>query len=268
MTADSHEAAPALVRHAVVDGVATITLARPQAGNAMSLAFMEALYEAVSAVTTDPETRAILIEAEGRHFCVGGDVRDFSDDADPGAYMSVLADRLHDSIKRLASHRAPVVVAVQGAAAGAGLSLVAGADIAVAGRTATFVMAYGALGLTADAGATWFLPRVIGLRLTQEMAFTGRRLNADEAERFGLVTRVVKDHRIAQEARDIAAGIARGPTAAFGSVKQLLATQSGVDLATQLDRERNIIADARTTADAREGVAAFLERRPPSFFGR
>lgn len=257
-----------LVRHAITDGVATLTLARPQARNAMNGAFMEAFHAATLAVVEDPRTRAILIEAEGQHFSVGGDVRDFAQEEGAGAFMTALADRLHDTIKLLAAHPAPVVVAVQGVAAGAGLSLVAGADIVVAGRSASFLMAYGALGLTADGGATWFLPRVIGPRRTQELAFTGRRLTAEEAEAWGLVTRLVDDDQLAVEARGVAARIAQGPTAAYGAVKSLLAAQGVAGLESHLDAERDAIAAARETADGREGVAAFVEKRAPIFQGR
>lgn len=256
-----------LVKHSFAEGVATLTFARPRAGNAMSMAFMEALHDAVSIAVNDPGTRAILIEAEGPHFCVGGDVKDFGSEDNAGPYMAALAGRLHDAIKLLTAHPAPVVAAVHGVAAGAGLSLVAGADIAIAGRSATFVMAYGALGLTADGGATWFLPRTIGLRRTQEMAFTGRRLNAEEAERHGLVTRIVKDHRVVQEARDVALSVARGPTSAFGAVKALLASQGGSTLSDHLDAECADIVKARVRSDAREGVAAFLGKRAPEFTG-
>lgn len=259
---------PLPVRHAIVDGIATLTLARPQARNAMTMAFMDAFHAAASAVADDPLTRVILIEAEGPHFCVGGDVRDFAAEDDPGAYMAALAGRLHDTVGLLARLPVPVVVAVQGVAAGAGLSLVAGADIAIAGRSSTFLAAYGALGLTADGGATWFLPRVLGLRLTQEMMYTGRRLTAEEAVRHGLVTRIVKDHRVSSEARRVASQIAQGPTTAYGMVKRLLAEHGATSLEQQLEAERAAIAAARTTTDGREGVAAFIGRRRPSFIGR
>lgn len=259
---------PPPVRHEITGGVAVITLARPQSRNAMDAAFMEAFLEAVLAVARAPATRAILIEAEGAHFCVGGDVRDFESEEDPGAYMAGLAGRLHDTVALLAAQPAPVVVAVQGVAAGAGLSLVAGADVAIAGRSSSFLAAYGALGLTADGGATWFLPRVIGLRLTQEMIYCGRRLTAEEAVRHGLVTRMVKDHRVSSEARTVAARIAQGPTGAYGAVKHLLARQGAASLEQQLDEERDAIAAARMSLDGSEGVAAFVERRPARFLGR
>ena len=257
-----------LVRHSLRGGVATLTLARPEAGNAMSLALMDALRDAAAAVAQDRRTRAVLIEGEGRNFCVGGDIRSFGADSDAGEFMFRLAGRLHEAVRLLAEQPAPVVVAVQGAAAGAGMSLVAGADVAIAARSATFTLAYAGIGLTADGGASWLLPRTIGLRRTQELAFTGRRLDADEAERYGLVTRVVDDAALAGDARVTAERIAEGPTVAFGRVKALLAAQGAATLAAQLDAELDAITAARETDDAREGVAAFLARRPPRFTGR
>ncbi len=257
-----------LVRHSFDGGVATITLARPEAGNAMSMELMDALFEAASSVAGDTRTRAILLESEGRNFCVGGDIRSFSADENAGEFMTRLAGRLHQSVRLLAEHLAPVVVAAQGAAAGAGLSLVAGADVVLAGRSASFSMAYAGIGLTADGGASWLLPRVIGLRRTQELAFTGRRLTADEAERYGLVTRVIEDADLASEARAAAMRIATGPTMAFGRLKALLATQALTTLPQQLDAELEAVAAARTSVDAQEGVTAFLARRLPHFVGR
>ncbi len=257
-----------LVRFNLEGSVALITLARPDAGNAMSMALMDALYDAVASATGEPRTRAVLLQGEGRNFCVGGDIRSFGADEDAGEFMTRLAGRLHQAVALLAAHPAPVVVAAQGASAGAGLSLVAGADVALAARSATFTMAYAGIGLTADGGASWLLPRVIGLRRTQELAFTGRRLDAEEAERYGLVTRVVEDAELASEGRAVAERIATGPTVAFGRVKALLAAQGLKTLPQQLDAELDAIAAARVSEDAREGVAAFLARRSPRFTGR
>ncbi len=257
-----------LVRLSLSDGLATITLARPEAGNAMNVALVDSLYECVSGALGDAGTRAILLEAEGKNFCVGGDIRAFSGDADPAGFIRQLADRVHESVLALATARVPVVIAVQGAAAGAGLGLAACGDVVLAGRSAGFALAYGAIGLTADGGATWLLPRLIGLRATQEMAYAARRLNADEAATLGLVTRVVDDAALAEEARSLAAKIAAGPTAAFGTVKRLLADSGGAALSAQLDAEAASMAEAMGTADAREGTAAFLGRRPAVFTGR
>ncbi len=256
-----------LVRHSLDGGVAEIRLNRPETGNAMNMALMEALDDVVRAVTSDARTRVILIRGAGRNFCVGGDIKSFAQQDGAGEMISRLAERLHSAVKHLANHSAPVIVAAQGASAGAGLSLVAGADLAIAARSATFTMAYAGIGLTADGGATWFLPRIIGLRRTQELAFTGRHLSALEAEQCGLVTRVVGDEDLDSQARTLAARIASGPTAAFGGIKRLLAHQGGRTLPAQLEAELGELVSARGSRDGQEGVDAFLARRPPQFTG-
>lgn len=257
-----------LVTGTLSGGVATITLNRPEAHNAMSWDLIDAFSTSAERLAAHPDTRAFLIRAEGKNFCVGGDIRAFAEQADPARFLKDLAERLHEGLTFLFNHPAPVIVAAHGAAAGAGLSLVAGGDIVLAGRSANFSMAYPGIGLTADGGATWLLPRVIGLRRTQELAYLGRRLNADEAAAFGLVTRVVDDEALAAEAAAIAAKIAAGPTGAFGGIKRLLARSSGAAFADQLDAEADAIARAMATADAAEGLAAFLGRRAPVFTGQ
>jgi len=256
-----------LVTGALSGGVATITLNRPEAHNAMSWGLIDAFGTVAERLAGDPGTRAFLLRGEGKNFCVGGDIRAFAEEADAAEFIKRLAGRLHEGLKALFDHPAPVVVAAQGAAAGAGLSMVAGGDIVLAGRSATFSMAYTGIGLTADGGATWLLPRVIGLRRTQELAYLGRRLNAGEAADYGLVTRVVDDEALAAEAEATAAKIAAGPTAAFGALKRLLADSSGATYADHLDDEADAIGRTMASTDAKAGVAAFLGRRAPIFTG-
>ncbi len=205
---------------------------------------------------------------EGRNFCVGGDIRSFAREAGAAAIMRELAATLHRAVARLADQPAPVVVAAQGACAGAGLSLVAGADIAIAAQGASFSMAYASLGLTADGGASWFLPRLIGLRRTQALALSARRLCATEAEQWGLVTRVVDDEALMGEARAEAARLAEGPTGAYGAIRRLLGRQWGATLDEQLDAELEAIVEARGRPDGQAGVGAFLMRERPRFTGR
>jgi 2-(1,2-epoxy-1,2-dihydrophenyl)acetyl-CoA isomerase len=249
-------------------GLATIRLARPEAGNAMDWALVDAFSAACAAIAVDPSVRAVLIEAEGRNFCVGGDLRVFASETDQAGFLGRLARRLHEGVETLAALPAPVIVAVQGAAAGAGLSLVAGGDLVIAGRSTHYSMAYTAIGLVADGGATWLLPRVIGLRLAQEMAYTNRRLSADEALACGLVTRLVDDEVAADEARTLAAKIASGPTFAYGQVKRLFGATFAADLPTQLEAEATAIGKAMATEDAKGALAAFFGRRAPAFSGR
>lgn len=256
-----------LVLGKIEDGVAIVTLNRPEASNAMSPELCDALFAVIELLAKDSATRAWLIRSEGKNFCGGGDVAVFDDASDPSGKIGALARRLHDSLRILHAHRAPVVMAVQGAAAGAGLSMVSGADIAIAGRSSTYVWAYAALGLTCDGGASWNLPRVIGLRRAQELAYTGRRLNAEEAADIGLVTRIVDDGLLQQEALQVAKTIAQGPTNSFGAVKRLFAASFANDYPTQLEVEAVAISEGLGRPDGANAVKAFIERRTPVFTG-
>jgi 2-(1,2-epoxy-1,2-dihydrophenyl)acetyl-CoA isomerase len=259
-------ASPAAV--SIADGLGVITLTRPESLNAMGEDLIVTFSACVEQVTSDPSVRAILLEAEGKHFCAGGDLKAISAHQQASSFIGELARGLHASIEKLMNHNAPVVVAVNGAAAGAGLSLAVTGDVVICGTSSQFSIAYPALGLTADGGASWSLPRLIGRRLTQEMAFLGRRLNAEEALANGLVTRIVADDAVRSEARAIAEQLAKGPTAAFGAFKRLLLASSSASLHDQLEAEASSISVAMGSVDGREGVAAFLERRPAVFTGQ
>ena len=175
---------------------------------------------------------------------------------------------LHAATSRFARMRAPLVVAVQGAAAGAGLSLAVSGDLVLAAESSTFTSAYTAAGVSPDGSSTYFLPRLIGLRRTQELMFTNRRLSAAEALEWGLVTQVVADSKLADEARALAGRLAGGATAAFGHVKQLLHESFQGSLETQLERESRGIAEMGAGLDGPEGIRAFTEKRKPDFRGR
>lgn len=259
---------PEFVTASVTDGVASITLCRPDAGNAMSMKVIEEFVGAVEYCVTQPGVRAFLISAQGNHFSVGGDIRAFASEADPADFIGRLARRLHTGMALLAENPAPVVVAAQGAAAGAGLSLVASGDIVLAAEDARFSMAYAGIGLTADGGATWLLPRLIGLRATQEMAYLGRTLSAQEALALGLVTQLAPRESLIDQAMEIARAIAAGPTFAFGGIKQLLREGSGTTFFDHLEREADAISMAMATDDAQGAIAAFLKRTRPVFSGR
>ena len=175
---------------------------------------------------------------------------------------------LHVAVRGLAALRAPVVAAVQGSAAGAGLALVAGADLVVAAESAKLVMAYTAIGLTPDGGSTWFLERLVGRQRALELVLTNRVLTAAEACAWGIVTRVVPDRDLTAEAETLVATLAAGPTHAFGAAKRLLAAAPRASLAEQLDDEGWEIVRASGSSDAVEGVAAFAEKRRPTFGGQ
>jgi 2-(1,2-epoxy-1,2-dihydrophenyl)acetyl-CoA isomerase len=213
--------------------------------------------------------RAILITAIGKSFCVGGDVSSMVAAKEAGLppLLSSMVTPLHKALLTLRRQDAPVIACVRGAAAGAGLSIVAQADIVIASANAKFCMAYTGIGLSPDGGATWSLPRVIGLRRTVELALTNRRLIAEEALSWGLVTRIVADDALEADALATARLLADGPTVAYGAVRRLLASSFESEFATQLDRETREILRCGGTTDAREGVAAFAARRPPLYEG-
>ncbi len=247
------------------DGVARLTLNRPDAANAIDRGLAAALADAVSQLATST-VRVVLLTGAGKRFCAGGDVRSFaSAGEDLGEALAAVLDPLHLAVEGLAELDAPVVAAVQGSAAGAGLSLVAGADLVVAAESTRFVLAYTGIGLVPDGGSTWHLPRLIGARRTAELAFTNRALDAHEAMAWGLVTRVVADPDLQSAADQLVADLAAGPGGAFGATKRLLRESWSATLADQLGREATAMVIAGESADGQEGVAAFVEKRPPVF---
>jgi 2-(1,2-epoxy-1,2-dihydrophenyl)acetyl-CoA isomerase len=248
------------------DGVAHLTLNRPDAANAIDLALARALGTAVSEIADSPEVRAVLLTGAGARFCGGGDVQAFGESGDAlGAALGAILGALHPAIEGLGALQVPVVAAVQGSAAGAGLALVAGADLVIAAASAKLVMAYTAIGLVPDGGSTWYLPRVVGLHRALELSLTNRALSADEACAWGLVTRVVPDEDLVTESQQLVARLAAGPTHAFGATKQLLRASLGNDLPTQLDAEGVAMVRAGDSPAGREGVAAFVAKRTPTF---
>lgn len=253
-----------------IDGpVATLTLNRPTAANALTLPMCRELMQAAIRCDEDPAVRAIVLTGAGRLFCAGGDLQSFAELGDGiGAGLKEMTAYLHAAISRLARGEAPVVVAVNGAAAGAGMSLAAAGDLVIACESAKFTMAYTAAGLSPDGSSTWFLPRLIGLRRTQELMLTNRRLSADEALAWGLVNRVVPDGEAGKQAGELARQLAEGPTGAFGVVKKLLVAAFDEGLETQMEHEAAGIASCAGTADGQEGIRAFLEKRPAAFRGR
>jgi 2-(1,2-epoxy-1,2-dihydrophenyl)acetyl-CoA isomerase len=250
----------------VADGVARLTLASPATGNAIGRDLAAALRRTTESLVDRTDVRAVLLGAEGRAFCVGGDLGYFAahrEDAQPA--VQALVDDLHGALLALAALDAPVVARVQGAAAGAGMSLVCVADIAIAGAGASFTVAYTAVGLSPDGGSTWLLPRLVGLRRACELMLTNRRLSAPEALAAGILSEVVPDEHLADRADEVAGRLAAGPTPAFGAVKRLLRASATAGFEDQLRAEGESIAALAAAPSGREGVAAFLEKRPAEF---
>jgi 2-(1,2-epoxy-1,2-dihydrophenyl)acetyl-CoA isomerase len=252
----------------VRDGVGFVTLAREKAANALDLALAKELADVAIRCDEDPAVRAVLLAGRGRFFCVGGDLRSFAavGDAVP-ELLKQITTHLHAALSRFARMDAPVVAAVQGAAAGAGMSMACAADLVLCGESASFTMAYTRAGLTPDGSSTHFLPRLVGVRRALELALTNRVLTAAEALEWGIASRVVPDDRLAEEAEKLARTLAAGPTGAFGATKRLVLAGGGDRLEAQMELESRAIADAARSPDGREGIAAFLAKRAPEFRG-
>ncbi len=252
----------------IADGWARVVLNRPDAANGIDLVLGRELMQVAIRCDEDPAVRAVLLTGAGRMFCAGGDLKAFSGYGDqlPSA-LKELTTYLHAATSRFARMEAPLIVAVNGAAAGAGMSLAVSGDLVFAAESAKFSMAYTAAGLAPDGSSTYFLPRLIGLRRTQELMLTNRRLSAAEALEWGLVNEVVADAELLPKSEAMAKRLAEGPTRAFGAVKRLLASSATASLETQMELEARAIAAMAGSADGREGIQAFLERRPPAFRG-
>jgi 2-(1,2-epoxy-1,2-dihydrophenyl)acetyl-CoA isomerase len=252
------------------DHVACITLNRPEAANAMNLELSRELEEVALECEESSQVRAVLLTGAGKMFCGGGDLKAFAaqEPAHLPAYLKRVTFYLHKAIHRFARMRAPVVVAVNGNAGGGGMSLACAGDIVLAGESARFTMAYTRVGLTPDGSSTYYLPRIIGIRRTFELALTNRTLTAKEAEAIGLVTRVVPDEQLVAQAEALGNELAHGPTRAYGGVKRLLYGSLNSTLDEQMELESEWIADAARTRDAQEGIASFIAKRPPKFNGQ
>ncbi|MGP8120190.1 MAG: enoyl-CoA hydratase-related protein [Xanthobacteraceae bacterium] len=251
------------------DGVATLRLNRPNQSNAIDPDMAADLAEAATQISENASVRAVLIAGNGPNFTVGGDLGVFAGTAReqlPNKLRRMI-DSYHLAIERLTSIDAPVVAAVRGGAGGGGLGLLYAADIAVAADDARFALGYGALGLTADGGNTWFLPRMVGMRQAQQLFLLNRRLTAQEALELGLVSRLVPSDTVEAEAAALAATLAAGPTRAYGAVRRMLRQSFETGLSDQLDAEKESIVAASRSDDAQEGIAAFVAKRRPQFRG-
>ncbi|HEX3247263.1 MAG TPA: enoyl-CoA hydratase-related protein [Chloroflexota bacterium] len=249
------------------DTVATIKLNRPDAANSLSLQVAQDLLEAVRECSAGP-ARAVLITGVGKVFCTGGDLKEFSAQGERIAdHLQRTADAMHAAILSLVQLNAPIIAAVNGVAAGAGMSLACACDLALAAQSARFTMAYTRVGLSPDGSGTWFIPRLIGHRRALELAITNRTLTAAEALDWGLVTRVLADDALATEANSIAHQLADGPTLAYAAARQLMHQGWTNPLSKQLDLETQSIARLGASDDAQEGMHAFIEKRPAKFTG-
>jgi 2-(1,2-epoxy-1,2-dihydrophenyl)acetyl-CoA isomerase len=249
------------------DGVARLTLDRAEAANAIDAEMSRDIRAAVIAIEREPAVGAVLLTGNGKMFCGGGDLKSMSESDDLPSLVENITIDFHAAVSRLARLSAPIVAGVHGAAGGAGMSLVAASDLVVAGESTVFRMGYTAAGLAPDGSSSFFLSRVVGLRRAMELALTNRPLDAATAEAWGLVNRVVPDDEVLVEAEKLARKLASGARTALAEAKRLFLMGATSALEEAMERESLAIAHTAGTADAAEGVRAFIEKRKPEFGG-
>jgi 2-(1,2-epoxy-1,2-dihydrophenyl)acetyl-CoA isomerase len=258
------------ILYEAADGVAMLTLNRPDKLNAFNEAMHGELAHAFDRIEVDPAIRAVLLTGAGRGFCAGQDLGDrVMGEGDAPPDLGDTLDRLYNPlIRRICRLERPVVCAVNGVAAGAGANLAFNCDIVLAARSAKFMEPFCKLGLVPDAGGTYILPRLVGAARARGLAFLGDSLSAEQAEAWGLIWRVVDDERLIDEATALARHLATQPTKGLGLIKRALLASATNSLDAQLDLERDLQREAGRTEDCREGVSAFMEKRQPTFRGR
>jgi 2-(1,2-epoxy-1,2-dihydrophenyl)acetyl-CoA isomerase len=255
----------------VTDGVGWITFNRLEAYNALNREVATQFLDAVIRCDEDEGVRAVVITGKGSSFCSGGDIKQMmtavESDGHAGIFLKTLTVSLHEAIATMAHMSKPVIMAVNGAAAGAGFSLAIAGDLVLAADNARFTVAYTAIGLAPDGSSTFTLPRLIGPKRAFELICTNRVLSASEAKELGMVNQVFPAAQFIDQVHEFAVGIAKGPTAALGCAKKLLTLSAQSSLETQIEHERRAIAACSRTADFREGADAFFAKRPPRFQG-
>lgn len=257
----------------VKDGIGTITLNRPEVLNALSAQMTEGLIEITRAFEKDPAVRCVVIRGAGEHFMAGGDIKGFhkslTEDRERHlANFEMRVVKAHQAIYQIRRMNKPVLASVQGAAAGFGLSLILNCDLAIASEDSFFTLAYRHIGLSADGGATYFLPRVVGERKALEIALLGERFTASEAKANNILNWVVPKDQLAAETEKMARKLADGPTFALGVAKKLIRNSFDNSWDEHSHREAEGLAACAATEDHFEGLNAFLEKRKANFKGR
>jgi 2-(1,2-epoxy-1,2-dihydrophenyl)acetyl-CoA isomerase len=251
------------------DGVRTFTLNRPEAYNSLTAELKEALRDTLTDTVADPAVRAVVLTGAGKAFCAGQDLKEHvaalqSDD--PAPFRTVAA-HYNPIVRAITSMPKPVIAAVNGMAAGAGASFAYACDLRIVARSAKFLMAFATIGLTADSGASWTLPRLIGYGRAMELMLLAKPVTAEQAVAIGMATEVVDDDAVLSTAQELASRMATGPTTGYAKIKQALLTAAGTDLELALAAEDAAQSALGATSDHREAVDAFIAKRTPTFTG-
>jgi 2-(1,2-epoxy-1,2-dihydrophenyl)acetyl-CoA isomerase len=246
--------------------VAVIKLNRPQVFNSFNREMALALQDALDACAADASVRAVLITGNGKAFCAGQDLAEVSGENAPG-FRTILSEHYNPIIRKIRTLEKPVVCAVNGVAAGAGANIALAGDIVVATESASFIQAFSKIGLVPDSGGTFFLPRLIGFQKASALMMLGEKVSAADAEKLGMIYKVFADTEFEEQSRALANVLAAMPTKGLALTKKALNESLTNDLNAQLEREEVYQIEAGQTADYKEGVAAFMEKRKPTFTG-
>lgn len=257
------------VRYESADGVAAITLARPEARNALDTATKDALRDSVQQAAGDPQVRCVLLAGEGRSFCVGQDLDEHAQALQNGVPIDDTVTKHYNPIAHaLLTMPKPVVAAVTGVAAGAGAGFAFAADFRVVGESAGFNLAFAGIGLGPDSGTSWTLPRLVGSARAIELLMRPGTVDAARALELGIATKVVPDDQVLTEARALAGELAQGPTVAYAAIRQAVHYAASHEIPDSLSREAELQAQCGATEDHKGAVRAFLDKQRPEFHGR
>ncbi|MGW0703955.1 2-cyclohexenylcarbonyl CoA isomerase [Streptomyces sp. NPDC002867] len=262
------------VLYDVSDGLATITINRPEAMNAMNVEAKVALRDAARAAAADPGVRAVLLTATGKAFCVGQDLKEHVEllaadrESGSGGTMTTVREHYNPIVRALTEMPKPVVAGVNGVAAGAGLGFALAADYRIVADTAKFTTSFAGVALTADSGVSWTLPRLIGQSRAADLLLFPRSFSAQEAYDWGIANRLVPADELASEAAAVARGLAEGPTVAYAALKESLAYGASRSLSEALDKEEELQSKAGASEDHAIAVQAFLAKEKPKYLGR
>lgn len=250
----------------VENHVGVITLNRPEVGNAIDLQLAKELMDVAIFCSESEEVRAVIITGSGNKFSVGGDLKSFAKEGQEiSPHLKYVTAYLHQAISYFAKMNKPVIGAVNGVAAGAGMSLACACDLVFASEKANFIMAYNKIGLTPDGSGSYFLPRLVGMRRALELMYTNRKLNAKEAAEWGIVNQVVSEEELMNVVSELARNLANGPMNAFGATKKLFYHSLQETLESQMAMESDFLTTRANSSEGKEGISAFLEKRAADY---